>query len=265
MNSILKIRKIEDIEKDIKKIGEISTISWQHAYKEIIDEKDLKNLNPKDKEKRVRERYDISQYILVELNNEIVGFCNYCSDDTYESKYEEIDCEINALYLLPEVIQKGIGTQIFKYIINEMKNNKKKKMIIWCFKDNKSARKFYEKIGGKYFAEKDTEYQGKKYKGISYVYDIEEVYNELNKTKAYGEIKLEFPEEKHKKQIEEYLQEHFDNNEYDLSGDGGLDKLKDFDKWLEKIRKDLIEKDSKSERIPATLLLGIKVFLLKSK
>lgn len=76
--------------------------------------------------------------------------------------------------------------------------------------------------------------------------------------KAYGELELVFPTEEYKEQIEEYLQEHFDNNEHELSGAGGLDRIKDVDKWLEKIRNDISEESIEKGRIPATLFLGIR-------
>lgn len=81
---------------------------------------------------------------------------------------------------------------------------------------------------------------------------------ELNKGKAYGELKLVFPTEDYKEQIEEYLKEHFENNEYSLNGDGGLDKIKNFDKWLEKIKNDLAEQTRECERVPSTLFLGVR-------
>ena len=54
---------------------------------------------------------------------------------------------------------------------------------------------------------------------------------------ARDELKLVFPTEEYKKQIEEYLKEHFEAGEYELAGDGGLDRIKDFDDWLVKIKK----------------------------
>jgi len=72
------------------------------------------------------------------------------------------------------------------------------------------------------------------------------------------ELKLVFPTEEYRKQVMEYLEEYFDNNEYELNGDGELDKLKDFDKWLEKVRNDVSEKTSSSNRVPATLYLCIR-------
>lgn len=61
------------------------------------------------------------------------------------------------------------------YVINEFRNKGKKKMILWCFKENYSSRAFYEKMGGKIFKYKVVEYGGKEYKEVSYLYDIEKL------------------------------------------------------------------------------------------
>lgn len=71
-------------------------------------------------------------------------------------------------------------------------------------------------------------------------------------------LKLVFPTEEYKTQVEDFLQEHFDNNEFELHGDGGLDTIKDFDKWLKKIRNDLLENPEEKHRVPATLFLAIR-------
>lgn len=75
---------------------------------------------------------------------------------------------------------------------------------------------------------------------------------------AKGELKLVFPTEEYKEQIEEYLKEHFEAGEYELAGDGGLDRIKNFDDWLVKIKKDLLEETIQENRIPATLFLGVR-------
>ena len=61
--------------------------------------------------------------------------------------------------------------------------------------------------------------------------------NQINK--AYGKLELVFPTKEYKKEVKEYLQEFLDNGEKEIAGDGGLDRIKDFDKWLEKIQDDL--------------------------
>ncbi len=73
------------------------------------------------------------------------------------------------------------------------------------------------------------------------------------------EIELVFPTKEYKKQVEEYLQEHFNYGEFELNGDGGLDRIKDFDKWLEKINAD-VNYSANSEKVPASLFLGVRKF-----
>lgn len=72
------------------------------------------------------------------------------------------------------------------------------------------------------------------------------------------ELELVFPTIEHREQVEEYLQEFFENGEYEIAGDGGLDRIKDFDKWLRKIQNDLSEDNIEDNRIPATLYLTIR-------
>ncbi len=72
------------------------------------------------------------------------------------------------------------------------------------------------------------------------------------------ELELVFPTPEYKNQVEEYLQEFFDNGEYEIAGDGGLDRIKNFDEWLKKIQNDLSEESIEDDRIPATLYLTVR-------
>lgn len=72
------------------------------------------------------------------------------------------------------------------------------------------------------------------------------------------ELELVFPTKEYKKKVEEYLQEFLDNGEYEIAGDGGLDRIKNFDEWLRKIQNDLSEENIEDNRIPATLYLTIR-------
>lgn len=75
---------------------------------------------------------------------------------------------------------------------------------------------------------------------------------------AKEELELVFPTEEYKEQVEEYLQEFIDNGENEIAGDGGLDRIKDFDKWLEKVRNDLSNETIDKDRIPSTLYLTVR-------
>ncbi len=84
----------------------------------------------------------------------------------------DIDCEITALYVKPDLKYNGIGTKLFKYVIDEFKNKNKTKMIIWCLKDNEPSKKFYTKMGGKIVKEKIMEIGDKNYLEVGFEYNI---------------------------------------------------------------------------------------------
>ncbi len=74
-----------------------------------------------------------------------------------------------------------------------------------------------------------------------------------------NELELKFPSKDDKKMIEEYVQEHYQKQEYKLSGAGiGNERLNDFDKWLEKIQNDTSGQTVKEGRVPATLYIAIR-------
>lgn len=77
------------------------------------------------------------------------------------------------------------------------------------------------------------------------------------KTENKDELELVFPTKEYKTQVEEYLQEFFDNGEYEIAGDGGLDRIKNFDEWLKKVQNDLSEENNK---VSATVYLTVRKF-----
>ena len=47
----------------------------------------------------------------------------------------------------------------------------------------------------------------------------------MNNVKKEDELELVFPTKEHKQQVEEYLQEFLENGEYEIAGDGELDRI----------------------------------------
>lgn len=71
-------------------------------------------------------------------------------------------------------LRNGVGRKLVEYVKNDLKNKNKTKMVIWCLEKNENARKFYEKMGGTLLPdEKYFEKEGKKYKEVGYIYNIE--------------------------------------------------------------------------------------------
>ena len=81
--------------------------------------------------------------------------------------------EIVALYVRYAKRKSGIGRILFQNSIDLFKASGKKKMIIWCLKENCEARKFYEKMGGTVYKPGTHKWGDRDYEMISYIYSLD--------------------------------------------------------------------------------------------
>ena len=243
-----KIRKVE--KEDLRAVSEIAIKGWQTAYRGVIDDEFLNNMSIEENYQKRLKDYKENRFVVATLKKEIVGFCRYRTGNYYKNEYDSVDCEICALYVKPDCKRNGIGTKLVNYVINEFKENGNVQMILWCLKDNYPSRNFYEKLGGIYCGENVIERGNKEYKEVGYIYDLKKL--------PKDELELVIPTKEYKKEVEEYLQEFLDNGEKEIAGDGGLDRIKDFDKWLGKVQNDLSNETIDKDRIPATVYLTIR-------
>ena len=169
MNDII-IRNIE--EKDIENVVDIQIDGWRAAYRGIVDDEFLDSMDKKEKIKKMRNNYKENNFIVAEINNEIVAFCRYTFDNRYSNEIPNADCELAALYVKPELKYKGIGTKLVNYVKKEFKKKGKTKMIIGCLKDNEPSKKFYTKMGGKIINEKKIEIGEKEYDEVCFEYAL---------------------------------------------------------------------------------------------
>ena len=164
------IRNIEG--KDIPDVVDIQIDGWKSAYKGIVDDNILNSMNRNERIEKRRNDYKENGFIVAELNNQVVGFCRYIDSNKFTQGISDIDCELLALYVKPDLKYNGIGTKLFQFVINEFKNKNKTKMILWCLKDNEPSKKFYTKMGGKIIKERVIEIGEKEYLEVGFEYNV---------------------------------------------------------------------------------------------
>ena len=163
-----KIRKIE--KKDSKEITHVVTVAWNEAYKGIVPDEFLEELKNNEKErteKGLSKFSDDNTTLVLEINNEVVGFSHYA--EANQEKFPDYG-EIRALYIIGKYKGHGFGRKLVEESIKELKKMGFNKMIICCLRDNIPANKFYEHIGGEYI--QDGVYERLNLPEKIYYYDI---------------------------------------------------------------------------------------------
>ena len=109
------------------------------------------------------------KYTVAAGEKEILGYAwNEMSGD------EPADCEIVALYVRYAERKSGIGKALLQNSMRFFRASGRKKMIVWCLRENDEARKFYEKTGGKAYKTGTHQWGNREYDMISYLYSLEE-------------------------------------------------------------------------------------------
>ena len=155
-------------EKDIYEVAKIIVDDWKIAYKGIIDSRYLENLNYEDKAKRIKEKYSKQKALVYIENDEIKGYCRFGENRDNEKEYGEI----YALYIKYGERNSGIGKKLSKKAMEILKERGYEEAVIWCLKDNKNARIFYERIGGELFKERKIPIGDKEYDEVCYKYKL---------------------------------------------------------------------------------------------
>ena len=151
---------------DARQIAEILVEDWQIAYRGIIDSDFLDSMSVEQRYQREVQRYQ--QYTVAAEREEVLGFTwNEMADD------EAADCEIIAIYIRYAKRKGGIGRALFRDSVEIFRTAGRKKMIIWCLRDNAEARKFYEKMGGIVYKTGAHQWGNREYDMISYLYQLD--------------------------------------------------------------------------------------------
>ena len=155
-------------EQDIEQIAKIIDEDWKIAFIGIIDKEYLDNLNYKDREKRIREKYKKEKSIVYIEENEVKGFCRFGENRDEDKEL----AEIHALYVKNNERRTGIGKKLISKAKEILKSRGYNEVILWCLKENKNGRNFYEKVEGKLDGERKFKIGNKYYDEVSYKYNL---------------------------------------------------------------------------------------------
>ena len=158
---------------DIDEVAKLHVNSWYKTYNGIISTDYLENMksNLNKRIKRMHDEFNLREMLVATIDNEIVAFLEYILENRY-SKDLDIDCELCGLYVKNEYLKKGIGSKMLNYAKKIFIENNKKKMGLWCVKENINAINFYIAKGGIEVKEKTFTLADKEYSEVAFVYEL---------------------------------------------------------------------------------------------
>lgn len=139
---------------DARAIGALHVASWQWAYRALVPQHFLDELDPLARGERWREllgariddpRADPPERTWLAFDGaELVGFCDTAPSD------DEPDCfEVRALYVAQRVAGRDVGARLLARALRDVEWRGAKRVALWVLASNQRARRFYEKHGFK--------------------------------------------------------------------------------------------------------------------
>lgn len=144
---------------------------WQNTYKHILPIDYLTELDSQIPQRKIEWGLHLQkpevrlQTFVAEVDQKVVGFA---TGDNNRSKQFPFDAEIFAIYILKDYQRGGLGKKLVKALADYFLSRKQNSMIIASLKENHSARRFYEDIGGELVGEKTFSVNGIDYPEVVY-------------------------------------------------------------------------------------------------
>ena len=145
MGKVINIRKVDA--GDANTLAYIQTESWKSAFNRILSKEDLDKYNDVNiaielYNMLLSENIGNGFILTIDEKPHCIAYWDKTRDDEMEG-YSEIIC----IHSLCDNWGKGYGTVMMNYILRDIKNAGFSKVMLWVFKENNRARKFYENQG----------------------------------------------------------------------------------------------------------------------
>jgi len=151
---------------DAEKIAYVHVKSWQSTYQGILPQNVLDNLSYEQRAKQCANNMKNENVYVAEDSVEgIVGFSTGGRERT--GKYPYYTGELYAIYILEEFQRQGVGKELLKPVLDDLRIEDVSSMLVWVLEHN-PAEEFYKTLGGTYLDKMDINMAGKTYQELAY-------------------------------------------------------------------------------------------------
>jgi len=134
---------------DAAGIARVHVATWRSAYRGLLPDDFLASLSEPNYTERWRRVIGegLSRVFVVDETAGIAGFASGGRERAGETGFAG---ELYALYVLEDVQRRGHGRELVRAVAGALREMGLPDMIVWVLRDNPTARRFYERLGGSY-------------------------------------------------------------------------------------------------------------------
>jgi ribosomal protein S18 acetylase RimI-like enzyme len=134
---------------DSAAIARVHVATWRTAYRGLLPDDFLGSLDEAGYSERWRRTLSegSGRVYVAEDGADVVGFASGGRERAGEDGYSG---ELYAIYVMQEAQARGHGRRLVQAVVGGLREMKLKDMIVWVLRDNRPARAFYERLGGRY-------------------------------------------------------------------------------------------------------------------
>lgn len=134
---------------DAAAIARVHVATWRSAYRGLLPDDFLASLSETHYQERWKRTLgDESARVYVAENPDgVVGFASGGPERAGETGFSG---ELYAIYVLHDAQGHGHGRRLVRAVVGGLRELSLSDMLVWVLRDNRSARGFYERLGGRY-------------------------------------------------------------------------------------------------------------------
>lgn len=133
---------------DAPDLARIHVLSWQSAYKGLLPDSLLEGMSIAVRTRQWAEWLqagEMEHFLVAESESSLIGFA---TGGALRGTHGHFDCEVAAIYLLPEAQGQGVGRRLFDQMTGALRADGYEHLLVWVLASNSAARSFYERLGG---------------------------------------------------------------------------------------------------------------------
>ena len=144
--------------------------TWRAAYRGIVPDAHLDGLSYDESERLWQDVIAAGDGCVFVAEDEggVFGFASGKPRERFSRDLTEYEGALETVYVLPSHGGEGVGGELVRAVVRHFAGRGVNSMLLWVFAENRSARGFYESLGGEPVAEDSFEIGGARLSEVAY-------------------------------------------------------------------------------------------------